>query len=196
MARTPSFDRDTVVRAARTLFWRTGYEAASVPDLEAATGLSRSSLYNTFGSKRGLFDAAVQSYLDEIVRPRLLPLVTSPVSVDALTEYLDGLRAAFERVESMPASHGCLLINTAGTDIVHDLDIADVIADYRQELRSAFFAGVVAGHPTMPAAQQGTLADTVTGLVVAAFALVRAERTQALTMLDTARAALDGVRAY
>ncbi len=196
MARTPSFDRDTVVRAARTLFWRTGYEAASVPDLEAATGLSRSSLYNTFGSKRGLFDAAVQSYLDEIVRPRLLPLVTSPVSADALTEYLDGLRAAFERVESMPASHGCLLINTAGTDIVHDLDIADVIADYRQELRSAFFAGVVAGHPTMPAAQQGTLADTVTGLVVAAFALVRAERTQALTMLDTARAALDGVRAY
>ncbi len=53
MARTQGFDRDVVVRAARTLFWRAGFEGASVPALEEATGLSRSSIYNTFGSKRG-----------------------------------------------------------------------------------------------------------------------------------------------
>ncbi|MDD0859753.1 TetR/AcrR family transcriptional regulator [Arthrobacter alpinus] len=45
-----------------------------LPDLERATGLSRSSIYHAFGSKRGLFDAAVASYLSEIIRPRLQPL--------------------------------------------------------------------------------------------------------------------------
>ena len=54
MARTQGFERDAVVRAARTVFWRRGFEDTAVPDLEEATGLSRSSIYNAFGSKRGL----------------------------------------------------------------------------------------------------------------------------------------------
>lgn len=77
MARTQTFDRDTVVRAARTVFWEHGYDGTSIPDLEDATGIRRSSLYNTFGSKRGLFDAAVQSYLDEVIRPACAPSKTT-----------------------------------------------------------------------------------------------------------------------
>jgi len=64
MGRTRTFDEDAVVRAARDVFWQHGYAEASVPDLEAATGLGRSSLYHSFGSKRELFDAAIESYLD------------------------------------------------------------------------------------------------------------------------------------
>ena len=59
MGRPQTFETDEVVRAARGVFWRDGYESASLPDLEQATGLSRSSIYHAFGSKRGLFDAAV-----------------------------------------------------------------------------------------------------------------------------------------
>jgi len=190
MARTPSFDRDTVVRAARTAFWSTGYDSASIPELEAATGLSRSSIYNAFGSKRGLFDAAVQNYLDEVVRPRLQPLIVDPVAPDALTEYLGGLSAGFARVESMAGANGCLLINTAASDIVHDSDVARIIADYRAELRAAFRRGVAARLPESAPAEHDAIADTVTGLVVAAFALVRADRDNALSLLDTARAAV------
>lgn len=190
MARTPSFDRDTVVRAARTLFWRTGYAGASIPDLEAVTGLRRSSIYNAFGSKRELFDAAVQSYLDEIVRPRLQPLTIDPVAPQALIDYLEGLRTAFGRIESMPAANGCLLINTAAADIVHDAEIARIIVDYRSELRAAFRRGVAARSPALPEAGIDALADTVTGLVIAAFALVRADRDHAVALLSTALAAL------
>ena len=39
MGRTPTYDRGEVVRAARGVFWRTGYEGASLPELEEATGL-------------------------------------------------------------------------------------------------------------------------------------------------------------
>lgn len=55
MARPRSFDTDVVLDAAGTVFCRLGFEAASVDDLVAATGLHRGSIYGAFGSKRGLF---------------------------------------------------------------------------------------------------------------------------------------------
>ena len=73
MGRTQTFDTTEVVRSARRVFWEHCFENASIVELEQATGLNRSSIYYAFGSKRGLFDAAVESYLDEIIRPRLQP---------------------------------------------------------------------------------------------------------------------------
>lgn len=59
MARPRSFDVAVVLAAAGAVFRRLGYEAASVDDLVAATGLHRGSLYGAFGSKRGLFVATL-----------------------------------------------------------------------------------------------------------------------------------------
>lgn len=178
MSRPATFERDTVVRAARTVFWHRGYDA-SVPELESATGLSRSSIYNTFGSKRGLFDAAVQSYLDDVIRPRLQPLQGEPVAPDAIIAYLTGLRSAFQRPDSMTASSGCLLINTANTPIAQDQHLARVITDYRNELHAALGRGISAHAPQadLSARQHATI--SVTGLVVAAFALARVDSHQA-----------------
>ena len=63
MARPRSFDVEVVLDAAGAVFRRLGYEAASVDHLVAATGLHRGSLYGAFGSKRGLFVAALLSAL-------------------------------------------------------------------------------------------------------------------------------------
>ena len=186
MGRTLTFDRHTAVTAARGVFWREGFENASIPDLESATGLSRSSIYNAFGSKRGLFDQTVQSYLDEVVRPRLGELQGEHVAADALARYLDGLRAAFSG-RSPAAELGCLLINAAGAPIATDPDVARVIVAYRQELRDAIGRGIDAARPDAEASERGLFADTVTGLVIAAFALVRVDRESAVGMLTTAR---------
>ncbi|MBP6786074.1 MAG: TetR/AcrR family transcriptional regulator [Candidatus Promineofilum sp.] len=43
-------------------FWKNGYEATSVRDLTACTGLSTSSLYATFGDKYELYGAALDKY--------------------------------------------------------------------------------------------------------------------------------------
>jgi TetR/AcrR family transcriptional regulator, transcriptional repressor for nem operon len=61
MGRNRSFDEQDVVAAACSAFVSTGYEGTSVDDLVAATGLFRGSLYKAFGSKRGLFLAALES---------------------------------------------------------------------------------------------------------------------------------------
>ena len=192
MARTREFDRADVVRAARQFFWEHGYEDASIVGLEAATGLNRSSLYNAFESKRGLFDVAVQSYLDEIVRPRLRPLEGAEVSGGALAAYLDGLAEAFEHAGSMPAAHGCLLINAAGAPVARDADVARVISAYRDELHHAIARGVDAASPAATSARRSHLADAVTGLVVAAFALARTASSEAIRSIRTARLLLSG----
>jgi len=192
MGRTQGFDTDAVVRAARTVFWQLGYESASLPDLERATGLSRSSIYHSFGSKRGLFDSAVRSYLDEIIRPRLRPLVGDAVAPDTIVEYFTGLRAALALRGSTPAECGCLLINTAGAPIANDPDVGRVISGYRHELNHALAAGVSARFPDHPLADNERLATVLTSLVVTAMTLVRIDTDQSLATIDAALHLLDG----
>jgi AcrR family transcriptional regulator len=63
MARPRTFDEDAVVAQAAAVFARLGYNAASIDDLVAATGLQRGSLYKAFGSKRKLFERGLAAAL-------------------------------------------------------------------------------------------------------------------------------------
>lgn len=186
MGRTQTYDTAGVVRAARTVFWEHGFEDASIPALEAATGLRRSSIYHAFGSKRGLFDAAVENYLDEVVRPRLRPLAAARVEPDAILDYLRGLRGALEQAGSFASENGCLLINAAGAPIAHDETVRETVTDYHAELHRAITAGLRAHLPELPTDRRERLADTCTGLVVSAFTLTRVDNAGALRSLDAA----------
>jgi AcrR family transcriptional regulator len=187
VGRTQSFDTDAAVRAARAVFWERGFEEASLPELEAATGLGRSSLYHAFGSKRGLFDAAVQSYLDEVVRPRLAPLTARP-EAGALEQYFAGLRAALGDVRSLSARSGCLLLNAAGAPIARDEAVREVIADYRAELLRAMAAGTSARWPDADRAWLSQQADVLVSLLVAALVLARVDSAQSIATVDAALA--------
>ncbi|MBF4462581.1 MULTISPECIES: TetR/AcrR family transcriptional regulator [unclassified Rathayibacter] len=188
MGRTQGFDTDHAVRAARSVFWERGFEEASLPELESATGLRRSSLYHAFGSKRGLFDAAVQSYLDEVVRPRLSSLLApGGVDSDALEDYFLGLRVALADARTLSARSGCLLLNAAGAPIARDDAVREVIADYRAELLRALHAGAVARWPEAPrwAAAQ---AEVLVSLLVAALVLARIDPVSSVATVDAALA--------
>jgi len=65
MARPRNFTEDDVVAKAADLFWAQGYRRTTPKQLTEATGLSKGSLYNTFGSKAGLFARSIDRYVDE-----------------------------------------------------------------------------------------------------------------------------------
>jgi TetR/AcrR family transcriptional regulator, transcriptional repressor for nem operon len=64
MGRPRSFDEARAVEAAAALFARLSYDGTSVDDLVTETGVHRGSLYKTFGSKRGLYLAALRHHVD------------------------------------------------------------------------------------------------------------------------------------
>lgn len=82
MARPRSFDPAVVVRQARDAFVAGGYRGTSVDDLLTATGLSRASLYQAFGSKRGLFLAALSESTDHAVDLDLLIVALMDLAAD------------------------------------------------------------------------------------------------------------------
>ncbi len=60
MGRKRSFDEGAVLAAAGRAFLTAGFEGTSIDELVRATGLLRGSLYQAFGSKRGLFLAVLR----------------------------------------------------------------------------------------------------------------------------------------
>ena len=192
MGRSKTFEHDEVVRSAREVFWSKGYEATGIADLEDATGLNRSSIYHSFGSKRGLFDGAVDSYLDDVVRPRLAPLSGTAVAPDALEAYLHGLRRAMVDEPTLLAANGCLLLNATASLLGHEAGLQDVVTRYCAELRAGVTAGVASRRPDLHGEARETLTTTITGLVFASMSIVRVDRAAAGGMLDAALHALTG----
>jgi len=61
MAREKEFNQDEVLHKAMEVFWRRGYEAASIQDLVQHMGINRQSRYDTFGDQHALFVQALAS---------------------------------------------------------------------------------------------------------------------------------------
>ncbi len=191
MGRRRTFDPIEAARSARAVFWRQGFEASSVSDLEDATGLNRSSLYHEFGSKRGLFDAAADNYLDEVARPRLRVLTHKPIPPDAVGMYLRSLRDALLVNASAASDHGCLIVNTAGSLIGKDEAVRDRIVAYRTEIATAIENGLT-HQPGFDSSRVKPTATAITSLVVAAMTLTRVDPTAAAQTLDIAVALANG----
>jgi AcrR family transcriptional regulator len=64
MGRPREFEVDVALDSALELFWRKGYEGTSLSDLTDAMGITRPSLYATFGNKEELFRKALDRYDD------------------------------------------------------------------------------------------------------------------------------------
>jgi len=187
MARKRSFDETAVLRAARDVFWARGYEATSLELLQIAMGLSRSSLYETFGSKRALFARVLDGYLAEVIDPRLAPLERKGAGFASLVAYFNDFGRYLRLAPPELAGRGCLLLNTATELAVLDDEAAAVVEAYRQRVAAAFLAVVT------QAAEDGDLAvdgasgrraDLLTAQVIGLFLTSRLSLPAAAGLAD------------
>jgi TetR/AcrR family transcriptional repressor of nem operon len=125
VARPPSFDRQTVLRAAEYQFRRTGYAGTSLDDITAATGLGRGSLYAAFGDKHALFMQTFEEYCGRSEQLTLQAL-TGPDESAAL-RLRDYLRGAVSSLYADEEQLGCMAakfaVELSGQDAAVDARI-------------------------------------------------------------------------
>jgi AcrR family transcriptional regulator len=170
MARPRKFEEDRAIEAAMRAFWNAGYEATSTQDLCAATGLGRSSIYNTFASKHDLFMRALRHYMD-VHNRSLAELMDSDLPIKEKVKTV--LWWAVEPAPDEPA--GCMVVNASIELGPRDPEIAALLrhdnAKRIELLRSGIEAArtrgeVDSGHD--PLALARFVAATVNGLRVMA----------------------------
>jgi len=123
--RPRSFDTDIALDSALNVFWKHGFQSASLSELTKATGLSKPSLYAAFGDKRSLYLKALERYAGLLVELHASRLTEEPDGRLAVENFLRSLTKMLTN-PSLPG--GCFIINgTAdfgGTSVPKEIETA------------------------------------------------------------------------
>ncbi|MFF7356936.1 MULTISPECIES: TetR/AcrR family transcriptional regulator [Streptomyces] len=140
MADVKHFDPDATLDTVVRLFWRQGVATTGIQDIVNATGLSRSSLYATFGGKQELYRAALERYVQERSRP-LLGRLEDDRGLPAITEFFTGLIET--RCTGEFARWGCMISNAhAGTEN-SDPQVSAILDRQHRRLRDALHTALL-----------------------------------------------------
>jgi TetR/AcrR family transcriptional regulator, transcriptional repressor for nem operon len=142
MPRTKAFDPEVALDRAVELFWRCGYEGTSMAKLLEFMGISRQSLYDTYGDKHRLFLAVIDRYRANVQR-QLTTLIAGEATAMA------GIRAVFEWVDQAvleDAEHrSCLISNTALELGQRDPEVRERVAAHLRDVEGVFAATLERG---------------------------------------------------
>jgi len=120
--RPRSFDVEKALDAALKIFWRKGYEGASLPDLTKAMHINRPSLYAAFGNKEALFRRAIDRYI-EGPASHVQKALEQPNARETVERLLYG---SIDLIAGARNPRGCLLVQGA-------LACGDAAAPVRRE---------------------------------------------------------------
>ena len=118
MPRPKLFSVEDVLAKAVRRFSTHGYHVTSVKDLEQCMGIGRGSIYDTFGSKRGLFVSALRSHIERY-----------DASLRKIVDQSAAPAAALRGVFTGAVSDCGLIVRTAVELAAHDDEIGRIVAD-------------------------------------------------------------------
>jgi TetR/AcrR family transcriptional regulator, transcriptional repressor for nem operon len=136
MARTKDFDENEVLGKAIDLFWHKGYNGTSMQDLVDGLGISRSSLYDTYGDKHALFIKALESY-QSASSGKICAIVnssqTAKETIKKLLEFITGELLGDQKQK------GCFMVNAEVEVAPHDQEVSQMICQNDQQVEDAFY---------------------------------------------------------
>jgi TetR/AcrR family transcriptional regulator, transcriptional repressor for nem operon len=142
MGRPRNFEADTVVKRAMEEFWTHGYAGTSPAQLAEATGVGKGSLYNTFGSKRQLFEQALAHYA-RMGAERAEEFLSRPGTTgECIGAYL---RGTVDSDIAQPVRRGCLAANTAAELGGRDPEITRTLRAIEERIIAALAARIERG---------------------------------------------------
>src|SRR5580704_16965603 len=126
MPRTKSFDELEILDKATDLFWSQGYNGTPPQDILDGTGLSRSSLYDTYGDKRTLFLRSLRRYRDRVTAAAIDYLDNAQDPAFAIRRIFD---AAYEVLVKAQARKGCLMLNSLNELLPRDEEVEEIVSE-------------------------------------------------------------------
>ncbi len=142
MTRPREFVAEKALEKAMHLFWDKGYQAASLVDLTRAMGLSKSSFYDTFGSKHELFLSAIEHYRDTVtalVVERLESSAPAREAIEGVFKFIVG------NAVDQGDRRGCFLCNCAAEVSPHDPQAGARVAEALKQLEEAYYNAIRRG---------------------------------------------------
>lgn len=142
MARTKEFNEDQALDKAIEIFWHKGYNGTSAQDLVTHLGLSRSSLYDTFGDKQKLFAQSLQRY-QKNAQKQVMELFDQSENIkETLHDIFK--QAVIESLEDR-ITKGCFMVNSSVELAMHDEEIAKIVKNNSQIMEEVFTNAVQKG---------------------------------------------------
>ena len=135
MSRVKEFDEAEVLDQALELFRARGFKHTSFADLVDELGVSRQSLYDTYGDKHALYQTALKRYLDrglDGIRRKLEDTGT-PVR-EAFTGFFEAMIAG----SCANGSPGCLMVNSRVELSPHNADTRALAQTHAREIEGIF----------------------------------------------------------
>lgn len=172
MARTKDFNEEEVLDKAIEIFWNKGYNGTSMQDLVEGLGISRSSMYDTYGDKHSLFVAALERYKNRAHKSMACLSENTPSAKEAIKKLLD---LTTSEILKDNQHKGCFLVNAAVEVAAHDQEINKVICENDKAIEGFFYQAIKRGqengeistsHDAMALAR--FIINNITGLRVAA----------------------------
>jgi TetR/AcrR family transcriptional regulator, transcriptional repressor for nem operon len=170
MARTRQFDERQALVAAMLVFWEKGYEGTSIQDLEDAMGLKRTSIYNTFGNKRTVFERVTACYKESIMADLFAAMDGAPNIREGVRRLLNG---ALDIHFDTGNPGGCLVVLSVLESGQHDArsqaSMQQTIHELKDALQSRLNRARKAGELATgldTAVTATTIATTMTGMMV------------------------------
>jgi AcrR family transcriptional regulator len=129
IGRPREFDVDDALERAMRVFWEHGYEGASLTDLTAAMGITRTSMYAAFGNKEDLFRRALERYSagPAAYATRALEESTARAVAAAF------LHGSVDTTTGPERPSGCLTVQGALAAAPSDRVVQDLLADFRND---------------------------------------------------------------
>lgn len=110
MSERKQYDRSELLDKAVEMFRLRGFNGTSTAELVAELGVNRKSMYAEFGSKQGLFEAALERYDEKHLTAVLAPIEAPDAGADAIRTAFAGYTSAST---GWARGRGCLMCNTA-----------------------------------------------------------------------------------
>ncbi|UFU08114.1 TetR/AcrR family transcriptional regulator [Ruania halotolerans] len=146
MGRPRQFDEERAVESACRTFWAQGFDGTSTEDLCRATGLNRSSLYNTFQSKEVLFRRALMHYVTTTSARQDAHLhVPGKSGLERISSLLSAIAEDEGTKLAAGDTSGCFTVNTITTLANRNPEVAQLIEDDLRRRLSALSAAVLSG---------------------------------------------------